>query len=204
MSKKSIAFVLGNGTSRKKINPIDLKQHGTVYGCNALYRTFAPDYLVAVDTKMIMEIQKTNYHHDHQVWSNPNKLTRQDPNINKFNPNKGWSSGPTALHMASVHDNAKIYILGFDYVGLGEKQELVNNVYAGTKNYKNLNDRATYFGNWQRQTMTCINQFQRTKYVRVIENEDSYTPDNLRDCKNLTHITMDNFIDFFGLTPLKS
>ena len=196
--------MLGNGTSRKKVNPIDLKQHGTVYGCNALYRTFAPDYLVAVDTKMIIEIQKTNYHHTHQVWSNPNKLTKQDPNINKFNPNKGWSSGPTALFMASTHDNAEIYILGFDYVGLGDKQELVNNVYAGTKNYKNVNDRATYYGNWQRQTMTCINQFQRTKYVRVIENEDSYIPDNLKDCKNLTHITIDKFIDFFGLTPLKS
>ncbi len=204
MSSKKVAFVLGNGISRKKINPFDLKQYGTIYGCNALYRTFAPDYLVAVDTKMIMEIQKTNYQHKNQVWSNPNKLTKQDPNINKFNPNKGWSSGPTALHMASMHDNAEIYILGFDYTGLGEKQEYVNNIYAGTQNYKNTQDRATYYGNWQRQTMTCINQFVRTKYVRVTANEESYIPDTLKDCKNLKHITIDNFIDFFGLTPMKS
>ncbi len=204
MSSKKVAFVLGNGISRKKINPFDLKQYGTIYGCNALYRTFAPDYLVAVDTKMIMEIQKTNYQHKNQVWSNPNKLTKQDPNINKFNPNKGWSSGPTALHMASMHDNAEIYILGFDYTGLGEKQEYVNNIYAGTQNYKNTQDRATYYGNWQRQTMTCINQFVRTKYVRVTANEESYIPDTLKDCKNLKHITINNFIDFFGLTPMKS
>tara|TARA_B100000900_G_scaffold60581_1_gene46029 strand:+ start:1093 stop:1707 length:615 start_codon:yes stop_codon:yes gene_type:complete len=204
VSNKKVAFVLGNGTSRKIINPFDLKQHGKIYGCNALFRTFAPDYLVAVDTKMIMEIQKTNYQHKHEVWSNPNKLTKQDPNINKFNPNKGWSSGPTALHMASMHDNAEIYILGFDYVGLGKDNELVNNIYSGTQNYKNINDRATYYGNWQRQTMACINQFVRTKYIRVTENEESYIPDTLKDCKNLKHITIDSFIDFFGITPLKS
>ena len=72
MSQEKIAFVLGNGLSRKPIDPHLLKQHGRIYGCNALYRTFAPDYLVAVDTKMIMEIQKTDYAHKHQVWSNPN------------------------------------------------------------------------------------------------------------------------------------
>ena len=181
MSQEKIAFVLGNGLSRKPIDPQLLKQHGRIYGCNALYRTFAPDYLVAVDTKMIMEIQKTDYAHKHQVWSN----------------------GPTALFLASTHDNAKIYILGFDYVGTGNNHELVNNIYAGTKNYKNLNDRATYHGNWQRQTASCINQFVRTKYIRVME-EDSYIPDNLVDCKNLKHMSTRIFCKTFGITPSKS
>ena len=58
MTQEKIAFVLGNGVSRKSIDPHALKLHGKTYGCNALFRTFAPDYLVAVDTKMIMEIQK--------------------------------------------------------------------------------------------------------------------------------------------------
>ena len=62
MPKKKIAFVLGNGTSRKIINPVDLRPYGKIYGCNALFRTFAPDYLVAVDTKMVIEIQQAGYH----------------------------------------------------------------------------------------------------------------------------------------------
>ena len=204
MPKKKIAFVLGNGTSRKIINPVDLRPYGKIYGCNALFRTFAPDYLVAVDTKMVIEIQQAGYHHNNEVWNNPNKLTKQDPNINKFNPNKGWSSGPTALFMASTHDNPVIYILGFDYTGLGKEHELVNNLYAGTKNYKNVNDRATYYGNWQRQTFNCINQFNRTKYVRVTENEDSYIPDNFINCKNLKHITINEFMENFKISPYNS
>ena len=58
--------MLGNGTSRKSIRLESTKTKGTVYGCNALYREFDPDYLVAVDTKMILEINKAGYQHRHQ------------------------------------------------------------------------------------------------------------------------------------------
>jgi len=41
-------FCLGNGESRKDVNLSALKPHGKIYGCNALYRDFTPDVLVAV------------------------------------------------------------------------------------------------------------------------------------------------------------
>jgi hypothetical protein len=194
---KKIAFVLGNGTSRKEINHHNFKKYGTVYGCNALFREYAPDHLVCVDTKMITEISTTQYQTKNNVWSNRNKLTERTPGIKIMEPNKGWSSGPTALLLASQHGHKVIYILGFDYVGLGEKQELVNNVYAGTKNYKGVNDRATYYGNWQRQTMMCINQFPKTKYYRIIKSMNDYIPDHLKDLTNLSHITVDDFAKNF-------
>ena len=61
------AFVLGNGRSRLNLNPLLLKNHGTIYGCNALYREFNPDYLIAVDPKMIIEICEKGYQLDHSV-----------------------------------------------------------------------------------------------------------------------------------------
>lgn len=189
----SISFVLGNGVSRKSINPEKLKQIGKVYGCNALYRSFTPDFLVAVDTKMIMEITDAGYHLTNQVWTNPNKFTKTFNNLNLFNPNRGWSSGPTALFLASKHGASEIYILGFDYIGLGYDNGTVNNMYAGTKNYKNINDRATYFGNWERQTMTCIKEYPKTKYIRLIEHEESFIPDKLQGLPNLKHITLQEF-----------
>ena len=36
-------FCLGNGESRKGVNLDILKQHGKIYGCNALYRDYTPD-----------------------------------------------------------------------------------------------------------------------------------------------------------------
>ena len=57
----SIAFVLGNGESRKGIDINDLKERGTVFACNGVYRTHQPHFLVAVDPKMLYKIAETNY-----------------------------------------------------------------------------------------------------------------------------------------------
>ncbi len=67
-----IAFVLGNGESRKGISIGDLKQHGRVYACNGVYRTDRPDWLVAVDPKMMLEIAETDYMEKNKVYSNYN------------------------------------------------------------------------------------------------------------------------------------
>jgi hypothetical protein len=56
-----VAFVLGNGNSRATIPLDSLKQHGVIYGCNALYRDFSPDWLVAVDEGVIDEINSSNF-----------------------------------------------------------------------------------------------------------------------------------------------
>jgi hypothetical protein len=186
-----IAFVLGNGTSRKPIDVNQLKTLGKVYGCNALYRTHEPDYLVAVDTKMILEINKSGYQKNHEVWTNPNKAYARFKGFNYFNPSKGWSSGPTALWLASEHENETIYILGFDYMGLDDGKKF-NNVYADSQNYKKSHDSATFFGNWMRQTASVIQNNPKKRYIRVIAN-DGYIPKDLRKFDNLQHITVDEF-----------
>lgn len=188
--------MLGNGTSRSGIDLSKLKNYGTVYGCNALYREFSPDHLIAVDSKMILEIIDTGYHFKNLVWSNPNQTTKKIPNLNLMTPHLGWSSGPTALYLASLHAHDEIYILGFDYVGLGASTELVNNLYADTKNYKKLNDRATYYGNWLRQTATCVNQNQKVKYYRITD-DGAFLPKELTELQNLFHMEKEKFLELF-------
>jgi len=195
----SIAFVLGNGTSRSSIDLNKIKDFGTVYGCNALYREFSPDYLIAVDSKMIFEIAKSGYQNQNQVWTNPNKLYKNFENLNYFNPSKGWSSGPTALWMASQHQHKKIYILGFDYKGLDNGKK-INNIYADTPNYKKSVDTATYYGNWLRQTQTVIKENKKIQYFRVI-SLDNYCPDELNNFENLKTITVDQFQKQFDIVP---
>ena len=115
------AFVLGNGESRRGIKIADLKQHGTVWACNGVYRTENPDFLVAVDPKMILEIAESDYIKHNQVWSNYNAQYEKNDivknHVQWFQPSLGWSSGPTALRMACERKFKKIYILGFDYQG---------------------------------------------------------------------------------------
>ena len=113
--RNDVAFVLGNGKSRLNVDPRNFKENGVIYGCNALYREFEPDFLIAVDVKMVNEIIASGYHKRHQVWTNPNKGVSTKANINFFSPHKGWSSGPTALWFAATRGAKTIYILGFDY-----------------------------------------------------------------------------------------
>ena len=192
-----VAFVVGNGTSRRDIDVSLLLDQGTVYGCNALYRHITPHFLIAVDTKMVREIVATGYHLKNSVWTNPNSYSKSIEKLCIFNPSLGWSSGPSALNLATQHGFKKIYVLGFDYEGLGSDKEYVNNIYAGTENYKKIDERATYFGNWLRQTTNIITKNPEVKYFRVIKDYNSFIPDSLRIHSNLKHITVTDFKNLF-------
>lgn len=193
------AFIIGNGTSRVGIDLKELKPFGKIYGCNALYREFDPDYLVAVDVKMINEINEAKYQlKNPNVWTNPNKAFRNYEGFNYFSPSKGWSSGPTALWLSTQHAPKKVFILGFDYKGL-EDGKRVNNIYAGTPNYKRTTDGATYYGNWLRQTSTIIKTNTRIAFYRVIQ-PDNFIPPELNKFNNLKHVFVEDFKKMFSLS----
>jgi len=201
------AFVLGNGESRKGIKIAELKNHGTVYACNGVYRTEQPDFLVAVDPKMILEIAEGDYMINNKVWSNFNAQYNKNQKIldhvQWFKPSLGWSSGPTALRMACDHGNKIIYILGFDYQGHQqngkENRFKFNNVFKDTRNYKRSQDEATFYGNWMNQTKRVLQDFKDVQFTRVIP-DGWFQPKDLAWNGNIKHITTEQFLSRFDIT----
>jgi hypothetical protein len=195
------AFVLGNGESRKGIKIADLKQHGTVFACNGVYRTEEPDYLIAVDPKMILEIAETDYPKTHEVWSNYNhqysKNETAKNHVRWFQPSLGWSSGPTALKMAADKKFTTIYILGFDYQGHprdgSKKSFYFNNVFKDSRNYKKSKDEATYYGNWMNQTKRVLTDYPHIQFFRVVP-PNAFKPHDLEFNKNFKHLDIDEFL----------
>ena len=59
---------LGNGESRLGIDLDRLRQYATIWGCNALYRDFTPDFLVCVDIEMSHEIYRSGYAFENVVY----------------------------------------------------------------------------------------------------------------------------------------
>lgn len=55
------AFIIGNGPSRKCIDLESLRDKGTIFGCNALYRDFIPDYLVTLADDITEEVIDSGY-----------------------------------------------------------------------------------------------------------------------------------------------
>lgn len=188
------AFVCGNGQSRSFTTIEKLQEHGKVYACNAVYRESQPDYLIAVDPKMVVEITYNGYQLKNEVWTNPNRRYdgKKFENLNFFNPSKGWSSGPTALWLASKHGYDEIYMLGFDYQGLDNGKRF-NNVFADSPNYKKSNQPATFYGNWLRQTETVLKENKDIQYKRVIQS-DNFIPQQLNNFRNFSTITAENFL----------
>jgi hypothetical protein len=200
------AFVLGNGESRRGIQIADLKKHGTVFACNAVYRTEEPDYLIAVDTKMILEIAETEYPVTHEVWSNYNhqykKNSRAETHIKWFHPSLGWSSGPTALKMAADKKFSTIYILGFDYQGHPRNERnksfQFNNVFKDTRNYKKSKDEATFYGNWMNQTKRVLTDYQHIQFFRVVP-KNAFKPHDLEFNTNFKHLDIDEFLQIHNI-----
>lgn len=182
-----ISFVLGNGKSRLSINPMELKSHGILYACNAAYRDFVPDHLIAVDKKMVDELVENNVN-NMTIWT---KEKFQTGRIKSLPIHLGWSSGPSALWLASQHSHT-IYIIGFDYTPSVE----YNNVYADTRNYKKSSDMAIFSGNWKAQTLKCINDYPEINYIRVV---DKYYFDDLGTAKNYSEMMIDDFLMDFSI-----
>ena len=207
----SSAFVLGNGESRNGIKISDLQQHGKVFACNAVYRTETPDYLIAVDPKMINEIGESDYAVKNEVWSNFNHQYNKNPKILNhvqwFKPSLGWSSGPTALKMAADKGFDTIYILGFDYQGhtrdSKRKGFQLNNMFKDSRNYKRSVDEATFFGNWMNQTKRVLQDYPKIQFHRVVPNT-GFKPHDLEFNKNFTNLDIEQFIKIHNLTVEKS
>lgn len=157
------AFVLGNGVGRRTIDLTRLKSHGTVYGCNALYREFTPDVLVATDRPIAVAIQESGYSAQHRFHTRrplPNSGARPVP-VDYY----GNSSGPIACALAALDQHSHIYLLGFD---LGADLDLTfNNIYAGTEFYKPTGASATFTGNWIRQLIKITHDFAGIQFHRV-------------------------------------
>jgi len=123
--KTDTIFLIGNGASRKGFDLNRLVGKGTIIGCNALYRDFVPDILVALDSKMLKEIGATNY---------PGAVLTSKGQWAKFKKTMFWkapasrTSGAFALNFIKmVMEPLRCYCLGMDgYHG---------NVYQGTENY---------------------------------------------------------------------
>jgi hypothetical protein len=202
----NIAFVLGNGESRRGIDINDLKERGTVFACNGVYRTHQPDWLIAVDPKMMLEIAETDYVVHNKVYSNFNaqyqKQQKLLDHVTWAKPSLGWSSGPTALRLACEKQFKEIYILGFDYQGHNDGSNKnrfkFNNVFKDTRNYKKSQDEATFYGNWMNQTKRVFDDFKDVKFNRVIP-EGWFQPKDLVWKENCKHITTEHFLSKFDV-----
>lgn len=187
-----VAFVIGNGVSRREIDLSCIKKHGTVYGCNALYREFEPDVLVATDTFISQTIQDSGYAKNHVFYTRfprPQSGARVLPSESRRS-----ASGPNALYLSIDDGHDLIYLVGFD---MGPTvSNTLNNIYAGTEHYLPPSADPVCPDKWIADCVLMISKNPLTQFVRVVGPDSASIP-ALSSLKNFRSITTNEFISNF-------
>jgi hypothetical protein len=187
------SFVLGNGISRKGIDLNQLRTHGKIYGCNALYREFVPDVLVATDRPIATAIQESGYAQRNIFYTRRPLDGLGARPVPK--PYFGYSSGPIATAISAQDGYQLIYLLGFDLGPVAGNR--FNNMYAGTEFYKSADAHPTFTGNWIKQLIHIAQDYPNTEFVRVRGNTTAAVPqfDAISNLKSLDlHIFADQIL----------
>jgi len=200
------ALVIGNGTSRldfklrlileyKEENSNSWKpalstKRFSTYGCNAIYRDFRTDFLVATGDGIIDEIADSGVCTNQIVYANNIKLLEYPGKFNLIPQNPQFNSGAIAAYLAAFDGHKKIYLLGFD----GNDTPNYNyNVYAGTANYPDLN--VTILEDfWVQSMATVMISYPDTEFIRVAPVKSFRTPEMWKYCLNF------RTIDFYQFT----
>lgn len=186
----SVAFVLGNGVSRRGVPLDNLRQNGEIYGCNALYREYIPNVLVATDRPIATAIQNSGYARQNTFYTRrplPDMGAREIPKL-WF----GFSSGPVATALAAEALHHRIYLIGFDMGPTTGKQ--FNNVYADTEFYKRSDSAPTFVGNWVKQMQQICKTFGATRFIRVCGVTTARIAE-LDRINNMDHMPFEQFLN---------
>jgi len=183
----TVAFVLGNGKSRLVLDLNQLREAGPIYACNAIYRTFTPDCLVATDPAIARAIQESGYAKTNRFHTRRPIEGSGAKGLPKIY--KGFSSGPNALGQACLDGYHTMYLIGFD---LGTTDGQFNNVYADTEFYKKITDPPTFSGNWIKQIKQIADEYKNRRFVRVEGPATAFVP-GFRDVPNLQTMPIDRF-----------
>jgi len=125
------AFIIGNGASRDGFDLEQLRPYGEIYGCNALYRDFEPDWLVAIDQAITEEIQESDFPKEKFIHPIMEEQF-EHPEFNPFTRLRS-NAGMNAMIEALKRGKRELICLGFDFI-INDSIS-ISNVYDGSNAY---------------------------------------------------------------------
>jgi hypothetical protein len=193
------ALILGNGPTRLGMDLNVIKNHKAgirgrsrlqTYGCNALYRDFAPDFLVATGAQIVSEISDSDYCTDHIVYANAWAIASYTQKFYLIPQDPSWDAGSLATYLACFDGHKKIFLLGFDGNELNGRDW---NIYNGTAGYlPTTSSISEEF--WSLSMFTLFNTYPDVDFVRVMPTANYRMPERWKYATNLRQIDFRQFV----------
>jgi len=195
------AVAIGNGESRTEFNLTLLKNHKggllganrlQTYGCNALYRDFTPDFLVAVGDEIVSEISRSDYAKDNIVFAHADAVLNHPGKFYLIPQNAYYNAGALAAYLACFDGHSRVYLMGYDSY---DDISAINNVYKDTRGYQHTSNVHKQTGNyWEQSLAHVMETYADVEFVRVSPTEGWWTPDLWKSYTNFRAITYADFV----------
>jgi len=192
------AVVIGNSPTRLEFNLQHLKKFSGLlgadtlqtYGCNALYRDFTPDFLVAHGNDIVKELAESEYINNNIVYTNAIHLLEYPNKFYLIPYNPYADAGTTAAYIAAFDGHKRIYLLGFDE----QDSENYNfNVYAGTNGYDAV-DAEILSDTWVTNRVELFNLYDDVDFIWVTPYGRSTVPESHKYCLNFRQVSHRDFV----------
>jgi len=193
------AICLGNGTSRleyptwkfSRVNERKiLKYYNVMYGCNAVYRDWQPDFLITTDQLLAAKMPNES----HSTAYAPKEIMRRYEKMNLLPGSLRLDAGSAAVYLACFHGAHRVFLYGYD----GQSDENCNNnVYADSEFYDTV-DSLVSDAAWIKNLNSVISAYQNVEFIRVAAN----TEDNYRILHRNPNYRVVNFRSFISLADL--
>ena len=195
------AVAIGNGESRLTLDLFHIERHKgglfganklQSYGCNALYRDFTPDFLVATGNEIIEEIANSGYCADNIVYTNADSVLKYPGKFYLVPQNIPYDAGALAVYLACFDGHKKIFLMGYDNY-YGTDGDIMNNVYKNTAGYPAHTDRdnGVFF---EISLGEVMKTYSDVEFVRVMHIESHDIPASWNPLPNFRQITYNDFI----------
>jgi hypothetical protein len=197
------AVAIGNGESRLGFNLRLIGDHRggllaqdklQTYGCNALYRDFTPDFLVAVGDEIIREIAESGYTDNNIVYANAKSVLDYPGKFYLTPQNLLYDAGALAAYQAAFDGHTKIFLIGYDQYDNDHHIDggAYNNVYKDTAGYLTTghDQNSKFFGLTLNQVITT---YSEVDFIRVMPTSTWWQPAELRPLANFRQISYQDF-----------
>jgi len=160
------------------------------YGCNAIYRNFKPDFVVATGKDFINEIANSTYCLENIVYTNLKYLEQYPNKFHAVPQNPELNSGAIAAYLAAFDGHSKVFMLGFDGVDSNQDNYIF---YADTPNYPS---RSSVINEeyWVRSLNHIMTVYNNTEFIRVCPTRRFRQPEMWKYNLNYRQIDFRQFV----------
>jgi hypothetical protein len=193
------AIAIGNGESRTGFDLRHVANHRAgigganrlqSYGCNALYRDFTPDFLVAVGAEIAKEIAVNTYPIDNIVYAHGEHVIEYPGKFYLIPQNVSYDAGSLAVYLACFDGHKKVFMLGYDGYDVLSN---INNVYKDTNGYPSSTEHQN--SDFLTKTLVSVmTTYDDVEFVRIMPESSHWIPDALDALPNFRQINFREFV----------